>query len=458
VTKKTARGQRDPLEPEIEGALDPGRFVGDRGCFCFVSDLEEVESDIAELVQSAPARAVTLYEAFLAGCYEKADELDDSSGSFGMFVANLFCAWVKARQAAGAAPEETAARLLAWMDDDPYGFCYGLETEVASVLDKTGRAALVAQVRERFDIPDEPGDRPAGRNTGYGRRRWAEVLRALHIGQKDVGAYVELAEQTGLTAKDCHAVARILIAKRKREEALSWVERGIEIAAKDPRSSSADYELGNLRRELLRKLEREGEALESAWSEFREHPSKYSYDDLMKFVPKQDRASWHAKAMEGAAGADLHSLIGLLVETKETERLSELVKHSADQELETVSHYALEPAATRLEKAAHAGEAARLWQAMGMRVVKEKKSKYYGAALRNFERAKRCYDRAGLGADWENVVREVRTEHHRKTGFMPGFEEVVGGSGSSQEPPFLERAKARWAKTGPLPPSGSNPR
>jgi hypothetical protein len=34
-------------------------------------------------------RAVTLYELFLAGCYEKAEELDDSSGGFGMFVEGL---------------------------------------------------------------------------------------------------------------------------------------------------------------------------------------------------------------------------------------------------------------------------------------------------------------------------------------------------------------------------------
>jgi hypothetical protein len=456
VIKKPAREQRDPLEREIEAALDPGRFVGDHSCFSFVSDLEKVESDIARLIQSEPGRSVALYDAFLAGCYEKADDLDDSSGSFGMFVEDLFCGWVKARQANGAAPEETAARLLAWMDDDPYGFCYSLEAKVASVLDKPGRVALVAQVRERFDTPDEPGDAPAGRNTGYGRPRWAEVLRALYIAQTDVGAYVELAQQTGLSAKDCHAVAGMLIAKRKQEEALSWVERGIKIAARDPWGSSGGYQLGNLRRELLRKLGREEEALDSAWAKFREHPSKYSYDDLMKFVPKQDRASWHVKAMEAAAGTDLHSLICLLVETKEMERLKELVKHSADQELERVSHYALEPAAGKLEKS-DPGGAARLWRAMGMRIVNAGKSKYYGAALRNFERAKQCYDKAGLGADWENVVSEMRTAHYRKTGFMSGFEEVVGGSGPSQEPPFLERAKARWAKTGPLPPSGLKP-
>jgi transposase len=97
-----------------------------------------------------------------------------------------------------------------------------------------------------------------------------------------------------------------------------------------------------------------------------------------------------------------------------------------------------------LEKA-HAGGAARLWRAMGMRIVSAGKSRYYQAALQNFEQARRCYAKAGLEADWEQVVSQMRTDHHRKTGFMRGFEEVVTGSGPSQDPPFLERAKARWA-------------
>jgi len=56
-----------------------------------------------------------------------------------------------------------------------------------------------------------------------------------------------------------------------------------------------------------------------------------------------------------------------------------------------------------------------------MRILKAKKSRYYDAALSNFEDARLCYERAGLGAQWERLVREVRAAHHRKTKFMPGF-------------------------------------
>lgn len=79
MTRKT-RGKRDPVEHEIEVALNPGAFISDRACFSFVSDLHEVATSIAKLTEAEPSRAVPLYETFLAGCYEKVEQLDDSSG------------------------------------------------------------------------------------------------------------------------------------------------------------------------------------------------------------------------------------------------------------------------------------------------------------------------------------------------------------------------------------------
>ncbi|MDN5850779.1 MAG: hypothetical protein L0H63_14260, partial [Nitrococcus sp.] len=96
MTRKR-RSQRDLIEQEIELVLNPGAFIPDRACFSFVSDLDEVTTKIAKLVSSDPGRAVTLYETFLAACYAKIEELDDSSGSFGQFIGELYCRWIKAR-------------------------------------------------------------------------------------------------------------------------------------------------------------------------------------------------------------------------------------------------------------------------------------------------------------------------------------------------------------------------
>ena len=101
---KKSRQIVDPIERKIECALDPDRFISYRDGFDFVRNLEEVETELAKLVKGEPARAASLYEAFLSGCKEKANEIDDSSGSFGMFVDGLVCGWIKSRQAAGADP------------------------------------------------------------------------------------------------------------------------------------------------------------------------------------------------------------------------------------------------------------------------------------------------------------------------------------------------------------------
>ena len=76
--------------------------------------------------------------------------------------------------------------------------------------------------------------------------------------------------------------------------------------------------------------------------------------------------------------------------------------------------------------------------------VDAKKTKYYDAALSNFERAKRWFERARPEGEWSKTVRQVRADHYRKISFMPGFERLVQGVAPNDEPSFLDRAKARW--------------
>ena len=125
------------------------------------------------------------------------------------------------------------------------------------------------------------------------------------------------------------------------------------------------------------------------------------------------------------------------------DRLANLIHQASDQALADLSHYTTEPVAKKLEKS-RPDLAARLWRAQGLRIVNTKKSKYYGAALRNFESAKRCFERAGLHVDWLKTVNQVRADHHRKSGLMHGFERLIEAAGPSDEPSFMEQAKARF--------------
>lgn len=449
MTPRRPGSSTSSLERAIEHALVPGNFISYGAAFSFICGLEEVESEIARLVATAPSEAVSLYETFLAGCYEKSEEIDDSSGGLGEFVGELYCGWVRARQAACGDALDTAARLAQRMEDDPHGYCYRLEKKVATALDAPGLDAFAAELRRRFDaaaVPAPSSDAAHLRiGPGRSRRRWGDALRALSLHQGDVAAYVALAEQLEVTADDCDTIAGMLVAQAKAVDALSWVDRGLVLAEQSRRSATVGADLAKLRREILAALGRGDESLSDAWTAFTHHPSAYTYRELMRYVPESDRGAWHERAIAAASSAELHSHLQLLLETGELERLAALVRTTSGEDLEGVSYYATEPAATRLEQV-YPDAAARLWRAQGFRLVNGKKSKYYDAALRNFERARQCYQKAGLTAEWQRLVAVVRAEHRRKIGFMNGFEELVAGAGPASRPSFLERARARWGE------------
>ena len=436
----------------MEVALQPGRFIAYGAGRDFVSSLEGVAGQLETLVPVEPERAVRLYETFLAGCYEKAEELDDSSGNFGMFVVSLYCGWLKARQAARADAEATARWLLKRMENDPYGFASTLERDAVQVMQKDSLAAFERQVKGRFEATDAAGQASESahrHDLASTRRRWGEVLRAVYSRQRDVRAYAALCERSQLSAQDCLAVATMLKTKRNLQEALGWVDRGLAVEQQHPHGSIARYDLAKLKRELLTKLGRGDDALEEAWTEFREHPSTFSYQELMRFVPKAERAAWHAKAIDAAERADLGSLIELWLETREIERLARRLGMATDAEIEDLSHDRTEPAARRLARS-HPDVAARVYRALGVRILNAKKSKYYDAALSHFENARRCYERSGLFREWAALVAEVRGAHHRKAGFMTDFERLAAGQAPSEAPSFLERARRRWgARTEP---------
>lgn len=431
----------------MEAALSPGYYISEAASWTFTGDLEKVRERIGALAGPEPERAVGLYETFVAACYQKADEVDDSSGDYGRFGGSLFCSWVTARQAADADPGETVDRLFAWMVHDQYGFWHGLEEDLTSVLDAAGQQACIVRIKQMLGSGDDPQARAA-----YHRVRLDGLLRAIYVAQRDTGSYLALAEETGITAKDCVAVASMFAAEQEHDRALEWVERGFELDAAEHLGSIADHDLRDLQRQLLTRLGRHGEAVQAVWADFERSPSTYAYEALMEYVPEGERPDWHAKAIEAAVGgSSLYGAVPLLVESKETAHLARLIDRCTDEDLEHGS-YSVSQAAQALAED-YPRQAARLWRAMSVDIVNRGKSKYYGAALDHFERAKRCYAAAGLEGDWEELVDWVRANHSRKRGFMAGFEEVVAGTEPEPEPSFLERAKARWT---PPPPDNSS--
>ena len=443
-----SRKELQSLLTSIERVLAPGVFIDYGQTFDFLHDLEEMQKKVDVLVAGGnAAEAVPLYEAFLAGTYEKMEQIDDSGGMLGMFFENLFCGWVKAREKAALSTEETLTQVGKWIENDDYGLCHDIELKVFQALRRKGRKLYEQQIQKRLNTA-WAAERADGKNfTDYSWpvRRDIDILKGIYRACKNLKSYHDLCEQLGYMPQDCLCIAEIHKARKSYEDALEWTNRGIG-QTNDLMSGFADIHLRDLKRDLLIKLGRGDEALDDAWSEFEKHPCPTAYETFMKFVPKKDRAEWHRRAIGLAEKkADLADLMDLCVQTDEWDVLIRRLLSARDDALEAVSHYHTEPVAKGLEKRDPA-LAARVYRALACRIVNAKKSKYYHIALSQLRKARDLYQATGNTSDWKRLVAQLREKHKRKYSFIGDFESLVAGKDPARIKSFRESAAERWQK------------
>jgi hypothetical protein len=443
------RKTNEALAGMIETALRPGDFISYGRSWDFVRSLEETKGRLDGLLAAGEAdQAVALYEIFLAGCYEKAGEIDDSGGNLGLFFQDLFCCWIKARQAAGRDPAETVREILKWMDHDEYGFCFDTEAGIALALNKAGFGLFKKQIEDRFDAAFAPF---AGEEAQFiydypsAVYMTARRLKAIYVARGDVRSYSGLCERIVASPKDCEKIAHLYKAKGRPEPAMVWVERGLAIGNTRRWGNEDSYSLEGLKRELLSKVGRKGDALQSAWSEFTKRPSAFAYEEPMRYVSPKGRREWHGKAMAAAKDAELAEFIDLCVEARELDQLAGRIDTAAPAELESISHYVTEKAAAALERR-HGVAAAKVHCAMAMRVLGAGKSKYYPQALEHLQAARDLYTKHKQEQVWQAVVERVRRDHSRKHSLVPSFEGIVAGDGPPDVESFEARARGRWRK------------
>lgn len=435
-----AQGDQDTMEAwerTVERLFRPGTFIPERACEDFISDLEEVEAEVAKGMADQPERAITRYETLLAGCYEKTCEMDDSGGHMTGFVERLFCGWAQARQAGQAEPGQTARWLLDRMEQDPHGHCLHLEREVAQVLGEREKVAFLRGIEARAGA-EEGG---CIRDPGAAPQRWVEALREVHRAWDMLASTIALAESTGIRSRDCEEIAEMLVAREQLPEALAWVERGLALEKKD----GGGYGLESLRRELLVRLGRGDEALQSAWARFEAYPHCFTFEPLADLIPESEAQAWRGRILEVVGRARLEERMDLLLVLEEVDLLGQLVEQTSDEDLEGLSHTRGEPAATLLQDG-HPGLSARLWRAQALRILHARRSRYYEVAVLDLAHARDGFLAAGQDEEWERTASQLRVEHKRKLGFMEGFERLLAGAPAIRQPTFLERAKATWQK------------
>lgn len=318
---------------------------------------------------------------------------------------------------------------------------------MAKVLNAEAYEAFVAHYRKVVDdgLAGLQGRRP-GAIYEYDNsiRLPAMSLKDIYQARGDALSYAVLCERMGFSPKDCERLAEMEKAKRRWKQALAWVEKGLALEPTQDWHNEAALSLDHMKPEILSHLGRKEDALAQSWADFEKSPSEFSYEEFMRYVPKGEKTRWHERAMDVATAGDLGPFMGLCVKTKEWTRLASRVHAAKHEELESVSHYYSEGGAEGLIKR-DAAAAAKLYRAMGFRILNAKKSKYYENALANFETARDLYRKAGREPEWDALINAVCADHSRKYGFMPEFERIASG-GSVDGPSFAERAKTRWQK------------
>jgi tetratricopeptide (TPR) repeat protein len=434
----------DPIEKEIEAALEPGRIIEYREARHFDDRLASVKKRIDRLIHRGGARrAIGLCEAFIAGCVEKAGEVNKSSSLRESFIEDLISTWIRARQAAETDPSETAEILLAWMDSDGYGLPSDLEATAVRSLDAKGLEAFFLLMRKRFD--GELGRFRAGGGKNLlspearNLTRSAQRLKAICRVRLDAQGYLAVAEEVGIAVEDHEALARILREKGDFAEALSWVEGGLDL------EKGAKGTLESLRIDLLIHLGRTDEAVARAWELYAKRPSRWSFRDFKEQIPRESWPGWREKAIGAMGNSPLEDAIDVYVAAEAVEPLASLVRRTEHGALEDVSHFTTEPAAKLLRRP-HPDTSAKLERAMAFRILDAGKSKYYDAALENLERARKLYLKAGMDVEWDAIGVRIETAHRRKAGFLASFRQLVRGEAVRPTETFLEQAKKRFEK------------
>ncbi len=442
-----SKRSEDPLIPEIRIALMPGRFVRWNEVSDLVNKLDRVQDRVEALVKAGEAgRAVRLYEIFLSGVYAKIEEADDECDLANLFH-RLICGWIEARQAAGLCAKETVTQLLNWMKNDDYGFCNDIEKDAIKVLNTEGGHLLISHFQGLVDraLPaaGEGSTRPIFEYKND-LRLPAMSLKETYEALGDASSYEALCESLGFSPRDCERLAKMEISRKHWAKALEWVEKGIALKAKRDWHNEDDQELDRLKPEILRHLGRKNDALALAWADFQRDPNEFAYEQLMRYVPKAEKVAWLERAMATADKTELGDFISLCVKAKAWDRLARRIHLAKPGELEAQSHYCTEPAAQGLMKSDPLA-AAKLYSALGLRIVNAGKSKYYHEALEHFEKSRDLYCATGQRAEWVAVVQFVRTAHSRKSGFVSAFEEIVSGK-CGRVPSFAEQAQERWKR------------
>jgi tetratricopeptide (TPR) repeat protein len=412
-------------EKKIELSLAFGYFISWREAYSFCQELEGVLNELSDYAKENPKSALPLFKIFIAGCLEKANELDDSGGNLGMFLDDLFLKWTWCCEASEMPKEEYLQNLKHWLTVDEMGYCYDLENTIIPALGERFQKALEKDLASRIKYEEDQ----------FRKESLFKTLKRLYVHSKDLPKLIDFFKKHGGTREDCYHIAQIFFEKNELDEAFFWAEEGLKL----PESASSLNDLEDLFRKILIARGQREEAVRHAWLSFEKYPSDYTLRIVFEIALPKEHPALKQKAIEIFEKSTLKPALEGLFHLGEIERLVFHLSKAKDSDLQNELFYmdAVEIASAISEK--FPKQAARLYTAQALRILSEKRSKAYPYALDYLQKVKALLESSGESDGWNRLAIEISQEHRRKSAFMPGFKEVVAGEGAPREPNFRER-------------------
>ncbi len=371
-----------------------------------------------ELARYALKRGIAAYE-----------RIDDSDGGFGELLHEIAKSHLKACR---AAPPELAAFgkslfELQMLDDR------GLVSfdDYAPLLGDAGLKAFRALAEKEWEkVPARgPADREARSATSY--FRITSIMEGLARQATDVDALVAIKSRDLTLPYHFLAIAQILAEAGRRDEALSWAERGHRTFPDRPDSRLIQF----LTDEYGRRGRHE-EALALAWEQFSHRPAFGAYQHLHNVAKRAGTwDEWRAKALawlredlvksqkhdrnRGSWTPGRHSLLVeiFLWEDDSDAALAEAKSGGCTQDL----WFAL----ARAREKDHPADAAEIYRNRLDGIVERKNNRAYDEAAALVQKIRDLMERTKQEKEFVAWVDAVRAKHKAKRNFMQRLNEML---------------------------------
>lgn len=422
--REAAPADPKALKEVVRRAFAVRGFVDYHGMRAFVARAEPIARLLRELTASGrAAQALELADYAMRRGLAAYERTDDSDGGFGELLHEIAVLHLDACRAARPAGEVPGAALYELQMLDQWDF-FDI-ADYAPLLDKEGLARYRALVEEAWrKVPERaPGER---REPDLRRLLLSHLMEALARLDGDTDALVAVKRRDLSSPYAFLAIAEILAAAKRHDEALAWAERGRKAFPKDPDPRLVAFLVGAYRR-----ARRNGDATALAWDDFACRPSLDAYKLLRSACGAREWPAWRDKA-----------LARLRVETKKAERrvhywspgnslLVEILLHEGDGDAALAEARAggcteaLWMKLAQAREASHPAEAAEIYRARIDPIIARTNNAAYDEAAKLTARIRGLMKRAGKEKECGEWLDALRSRHKAKRNLMKRLEEVA---------------------------------